>query len=128
MQKQSTVEKDKACLATLSEQLGAAAATKPPAPAQRALRINAILPAMQKQHSILDLITRAKDRGAAPYLLGLLDALEPAAPIVASTLLVAQPLANLWRAGDACRELADLLDSPAGTQQLRNLLENKRLD
>ncbi len=83
---------------------------------------------MQKQHSILDLIMLAKDRGAAPCLLSLLDALEPAAPILASTLLVAQPLANLWRAGDACRELADLLDSPAGTQQLRSLLENKRLD
>ena len=83
---------------------------------------------MQRQHSILDLIMLAKDRGAAPCLLSLLDALEPAAPIVASTLLVAQPLANLWRAGDACRELADLLDSPDGTQQLRSLLENKRLD
>lgn len=83
---------------------------------------------MQSQHSMLNLINRAKDRGAAPCLLGLLDALEPAAPIVASTLLVAQPLANLWRAGDACRELADLLDSPTGTQQLRSLLENKRLD
>lgn len=104
------------------------ATTKPPAPAQRALRINAILPAMQRQRSIHNWVIRAKDRGAAPYLLGLLDALEPAAPIVASALLVAQPLANLWQAGAACRELADLLDSPDGTQQLRNLLENERLD
>ncbi|MCY3572759.1 MAG: hypothetical protein OXG92_10860 [Chloroflexi bacterium] len=83
---------------------------------------------MQKQRSILDLISRVKDRGAAPYLLGLLDALEPAAPILASSLLVAQPLANLWGAGDACRELADLLDSPTGTQQLRDLLKDKRQD
>ncbi|MCY4147639.1 MAG: hypothetical protein OXF90_14400 [Chloroflexi bacterium] len=83
---------------------------------------------MQKQPSILDLLIRARDRGAAPYLLGLLDALEPAAPILASTLLVAQPLANLCRAGDACRELADLLDSPDGPQQLRSLLENTRQD
>ncbi len=83
---------------------------------------------MQRQHSIRDLIMRAKDRGAAPHLLSLLDALEPAAPILASTLLVAQPLANLWRAGDACRELADLLDSPAGAQQLRKLLADERQD
>ncbi len=73
----------------------------------------------------MDVIARIRERGGAPFLLLLLDAFEPAAPLFAQTLLVAQPLANLWRAGDACRELADLLDAPDGPARLRRLLANE---
>ena len=83
---------------------------------------------MTENRAMLDLVALAKQRGAAPTLLSLLDALEPAAPILAQTLLVAQPLANLFRAGDACRELADLLDEPNGAQELRDLLAEEPIE
>ena len=83
---------------------------------------------MTENRAMFDLVALAKRRGAAPTLLSLLDALEPAAPILAQTLLVAQPLANLLRAGDACRELADLLDEPNGAQELRALLAEESIE
>ena len=83
---------------------------------------------MTDYRATLDLVALAKERGAAPTLLSLLDALEPAAPILAQAMLVGQPLASLFRAGDACRELADLLDAPDGTERLRVLLAEESLE
>ena len=80
---------------------------------------------MDNETALSALIERAKARGAAPLLLGLLDALEPAAPVLASGLLVTQPLANLWRGGEAWRALADLLDAPEGVDALRRQLSDE---
>ena len=77
---------------------------------------------MQGNHALNSALERLRERGGAPLALLLLDAFEPAAPLLAQTLLVAQPVANLWKAGDACRQLADLLDAPDGPDRLRRLL------
>ena len=47
---------------------------------------------------------------------------EPLAPALAQGLLVAGPLANLWRGGAALRELADMLEEPDGLRELRRQL------
>jgi len=77
---------------------------------------------MKHQSEIAGWIEHAKRRGGAPLLLTLLEAMEPLAPALAQGLLVAQPLANLWRGGDALRELADLLEEPDGLRELRRQL------
>ncbi|MDE2748009.1 MAG: hypothetical protein OXI34_03495 [Chloroflexota bacterium] len=73
-------------------------------------------------------IEAAKRRGGAPFLLTLLDAIEPLAPVLAQGLLVAQPLANLWPGGARLRELADLLEEPDGLRTLRSLLADERAE
>jgi len=77
---------------------------------------------MKHQSEIAGWIEHAKRRGGAPLLLTLLEAMEPLAPALAQGLLVAQPRANLWRGGDALRELADLLEEPDGLRELRRQL------
>ncbi|MDE2774313.1 MAG: hypothetical protein OXI77_00100 [Chloroflexota bacterium] len=77
---------------------------------------------MKHQSEIAGWIKHAKRRGGAPLLLTLLEAMEPLAPALAQGLFVAQPLANLWRGGDALRELADLLEEPDGLRELRRQL------
>ena len=77
---------------------------------------------MNSQSEIAGWIEHARRRGGAPFLLTLLEAFEPLAPALAQGLLVAQPLANLWRGGEALRELADLLEEPDGVSELRALL------
>lgn len=77
---------------------------------------------MNNQSEIAGWIEHAKRRGHAPFLLLALEAFEPLAPALAQGLLVAQPLANLWRGGAAVRELADLLEEPDGLRELRALL------
>ena len=80
---------------------------------------------MHNQSELADWIDAAKRRGQAPFLLSLLDALEPLAPVLAQGLLVAQPLANLWRGGAGARQLADLLEEPAGLRELRRQLTDE---
>lgn len=77
---------------------------------------------MNNQTEIAGWIERTKRRGGAPLLLTLLDAFEPLAPALAQGLLVAQPLANLWRGGDALGALAELLEEPEGLRELRRQL------
>ena len=77
---------------------------------------------MNGRSEIAGWIERAKRRGGAPFLLILLEAFEPLAPVLAQGLLVAQPLANLWRGGAALGELAELLEEPEGLSELRALL------
>ena len=86
---------------------------------------DAILPRMDSQHQLSQWIEAAKRRGKAPFLLTLLDGIEPIAPALAQGLLVAQPLANLWRGGGAVRELADLLEEPDGFTALRSQLADE---
>ncbi len=83
---------------------------------------------MNGQAKLQDWLERAKQRGQAPFLLTLLDAIEPAAPVLAQGLLVAQPLANLWGEGLALRELAHLLEEPDGIRQLRRQLSDQALE
>ena len=83
---------------------------------------------MTEKKALADWIQAAKERGGAPVLLTLLDALEPLAPVLAQGLLVAQPVAHIWRAGEAARELADLLEAPAGMRELRRLLDEDGLE
>jgi len=80
---------------------------------------------MKDQREIAGWIQAAKERGGAPILLTALDAFEPLAPALAQGLLVAQPLANLWRGGDALRELADMLEEPDGLRELRRQLADE---
>ena len=80
---------------------------------------------MKHQSEIAGWLERAKARGGAPILLTLLDAFEPLAPALAQGLLVAQPLANLWRGGAALGELAQLLEEPEGLRELRRLLADE---
>ena len=83
---------------------------------------DAILPTMEKQLQIADWIESVKRRGQAPFLLTFVDVIEPIAPVLAQALLVSQPLARLWRGGDAVRELAEMLEEPDGLRQLRRQL------
>ncbi len=77
---------------------------------------------MDASTQLSQLIASAKERGQAPFLLALLDAIQPIAPVLASGLLVAQPFLPLSRHQSALRELADLLDEPAGFAALRGSL------
>ncbi len=81
---------------------------------------------MKDQTAIASWIELAKRRGGAPFLLTVLEAIEPLAPALAQGLLVAQPLANLWPGGAALRELAHLLEEPAGIEELRRQLADER--
>ena len=83
---------------------------------------DAILPVMDGKTKLVGWIETVKHRGGAPLLLTLLDAFEPLAPALAQGLLVAQPLANLWRGGEAFGALADLLEEPDGRRELRRQL------
>lgn len=83
---------------------------------------------MNNQSEIAGWIERVKARGGAPILLTLLDAFEPLAPALAQGLLVAQPLANLWRGGDALGELAEMLEAPTGLSELRRQLADDRAE
>ena len=77
---------------------------------------------MNGESEIAGWVERAKGRGHGPMLLILLEAFEPLAPVLAQGLLVAQPLANLWRGGAALGELAELLEEPESLRELRALL------
>ncbi len=77
---------------------------------------------MNGRSEIAGWIAHAKRRGGAPFLLILLESFEPLAPVLAQGLLVAQPLANLWRGGAALGELVELLEEPEGLSELRALL------
>ncbi len=86
---------------------------------------DAILPVMDGKTQLAGWIEGAKSRGSAPLLLTLLDAFEPLAPALAQCLLVAQPLAKVWRGADAFGALADLLEEPDGLRELRRQLADE---
>lgn len=77
---------------------------------------------MDASTHLSQLIASAKKRGNAPFLLALLDAIKPIAPVLASGLFVAQPFLPFSRHQSALGELADLLDEPEGFASLRQSL------
>ncbi len=94
-----------------------------PTLAQATLFANdAILRGMERESQVARGITAAKERGGAPLLLTLLEAVKPIAPVLASGLLAAEPVAALWGGGGALRELSELLDDPESLEALRGQL------
>ena len=83
---------------------------------------------MDGQSDVSRWIAAAKARGEAPFLLTLLEAIKPIAPVLANGLLVAEPLAVLWGGGGALRELADLLEEPEGLEALRRSLAEEPME
>lgn len=81
-------------------------------------------PRMDKQSHTSDWAQKARDNGHDQWLLILLDAIEPIAPIVAQGLWVAQPLAGLWGKSTALQHLAQTLETPDGVDQLRQQLSD----
>lgn len=80
---------------------------------------------MERESEVSRWVATARERGASPLLLVLLEAVKPIAPILANGLLVAEPLAALWGGGGALRELADLLEEPDGFEALRRQLDEE---
>ncbi|MCY3796204.1 MAG: hypothetical protein OXG84_00225 [Chloroflexi bacterium] len=83
---------------------------------------------MERESDVSRLVAEARARGGAPFLLSLLEALRPIAPVLANAMLVAEPLAALWGGGGALRELADLLEEPDGFEALRRSLAEEPME
>jgi len=79
---------------------------------------------MDKQLHSSDWVNQAKQRGYAPVIEVLLDAITPIAPIIAQGLWVAQPLAGLLGHSHALQHLAETLEDPDGVMQLRQRLSD----
>ena len=77
---------------------------------------------MDGQSDISRWIMSAKRRGQIPFLLTLLDVIEPIAPVLAGCLHSAQPLSRHLPGAAGLRELADLLEEPDGVRMLRGRL------
>jgi hypothetical protein len=71
-------------------------------------------------------ITTAKQRGFGRAVHVLLDVLEPVAPLAAGMLWVMQPLGGLFGARNAIADLADILDTGGGVENLRQQLNETR--
>lgn len=80
---------------------------------------------MDGQLQVSGWIESAKRRGRAPFLLTVLDVIEPIAPALAAGLLAAGPLAGPWAGAAGLRALADLLDEPEGLGILRQQLTDE---
>ena len=89
---------------------------------------DAILPGMDGQLQVSNWIESAKRRGQVPFLLTVLDVIEPIAPALAQGLLVAQPLASFWPGAAGVRELAERLEEPDGIRILRQQLSDDALE
>lgn len=83
---------------------------------------------MDRQSQISPWLEAAKTSGRAPFLLTLLDAIRPIAPVLASGLLVAQPLVAGWNYDGALRELVELLEEPEGFEALRRQLAEEPME
>lgn len=79
---------------------------------------------MNNQLHTSDWVQNARKRGHDQWLLILLDAIEPIAPIVAQGLWVCQPLVGLWGGAQSVQHLAQLLEDPEGIPQLRQQLSD----
>lgn len=67
-------------------------------------------------------ITVAKQRGLGGAVHVLLDVLEPVAPLAAGMLWVMQPIGGLFGARSAIGDLAAILDTSGGVENLRQQL------
>ena len=61
-------------------------------------------PGMDGQLQVSNWIESARRRGQVPFLLTVLDVIEPIAPALAQGLLVAQPLASFWPGAAGVRD------------------------
>ena len=68
----------------------------------------------------------AKERGFGNTIHTMLDVLEPIAPLAAQLLWVIQPVAGLFGARNAIRDLAATLDMPDGVESLRQQLHDEK--
>lgn len=67
-------------------------------------------------------IDAAKARGWQGGLLLMMDVIEPISPLASQMLWVIQPMAGVFGAHEAVRELAEALDTPEGLKQIREKL------
>lgn len=70
-------------------------------------------------------IEAAKARGWHTGLLLMMDVIEPISPLASQMLWVVQPMAGVFGAHEAIREIADVLESPEGLRMLREKLNEK---
>ena len=71
-------------------------------------------------------IKAAKEQGLGGAVRVVLDVLEPVAPLAAGLLWVMQPFAGLFGARSAIGDLADILDTSSGVENLRQQLNENR--
>ena len=83
---------------------------------------------MNSQTELTRWLEAARERGHAPLLLTLLDAIKPVAPVLASGLLVAQPFVPFARHEEGFSELAGLLEAPDGIERLRDMLAEEAME
>jgi hypothetical protein len=70
-------------------------------------------------------IEAAKARGWNSGLLLLMDVIEPISPLASQMLWVVQPMAGVFGAHEAVREIAEALETPEGLKALRDKLNEK---
>jgi hypothetical protein len=70
-------------------------------------------------------IEAAKARGWDSGLLLMMDVIEPLSPIASQMLWVIQPMAGVFGAHEAIREIAEALETPEGLKSLREKLEEE---
>ena len=70
-------------------------------------------------------IEAAKARGWDSGLLLMMDVIEPISPIASQMLWVIQPMAGVFGAHEAIREIAEALESPEGLKAIRAKLNEK---
>ena len=70
-------------------------------------------------------IEAAKARGWDSGLLLMMDVLEPVSPLASQMLWVVQPMAGVFGAHEAIREIAEALETPEGLKILRAKLNEK---
>jgi hypothetical protein len=67
-------------------------------------------------------IQAAKARGWNSALLLMMDVIEPISPLASQMLWVVQPMAGVFGAHEAIREIAEALETPEGLKTLRDKL------
>jgi hypothetical protein len=70
-------------------------------------------------------IEAAKARGWDSSLLLMMDVIEPISPLASQMLWVVQPMAGVFGAHEAVRQIAEALETPEGLKALREKLNEK---
>jgi hypothetical protein len=70
-------------------------------------------------------IEAAKAHGWDSGLLLMMDVIEPISPLASQMLWVLQPMAGIFGAHEAIREIAEALETPEGLKILRSKLNEK---
>lgn len=72
-----------------------------------------------------DWLIKVKIRGWSDAMQTMLDVFEPIAPLASQFLWVVQPMAGLFEADDVVHDLATILDSKEGIEELRQALKEE---